>query len=433
MTNPAITTQQAAAALDASARRAELVIRVLPSVLLVVSLVLTFGFWDLGPADVPQVWIGSAIAAALLFLIDRSRSGPTASRVALFGCFIVAAAWLVSLSPIFGILAFSGYLLAFEFFPSRWAFTGVAATAVVVACSQLGGVPWKTDVSLYAYAALIVVNVALGTLMSYVGLQTERRNQQQRQMLRELEAAYAQLSAQLAENERLQEALFSHARASGIQEERQRVAREIHDTLAQALAGIVTQLQAAEQARQDEARWRRHVGNAADLARTSLAEARRSVHALDPVPLETMDLYEAITSAAEQWTRLHGPKVEITLTGHARPLHGDIEATLLRTVQEALANVGKHAAANRVGLTLSFMDDVVSLDVRDDGIGFDAAQIPEPSEVGGFGLAAMRQRVQRVAGTLDIESEPGVGTALSVRVPAIVREEVQLERIDVRR
>ena len=112
--------------------------------------------------------------------------------------------------------------------------------------------------------------------------------------------------------------------------------------------------------------------------------------------------------------------VEVVTTGDVQPLHPEVEVALLRTAQEALANVAKHANASRAGLTLSYMGDVVTLDVRDDGVGFDGAR-PEPTSAGsGFGLSAMRQRVNRVAGTLAIESEPGAGTAVSARVPAIV-------------
>jgi signal transduction histidine kinase len=91
-------------------------------------------------------------------------------------------------------------------------------------------------------------------------------------------------------------------------------------------------------------------------------------------------------------------------------------------VQEALANVGKHAQATRVGITLSYMDDVVVLDVRDDGRGFTPSATPGPSAGFGFGLAAMEQRVRRVSGTLTVESAPGEGTALSASVPAIPAE-----------
>jgi signal transduction histidine kinase len=103
----------------------------------------------------------------------------------------------------------------------------------------------------------------------------------------------------------------------------------------------------------------------------------------------------------------------VTATGVPRPLHPEIESTVLRVTQEALSNVDKHAAAGRVGLTLSYMDDEVTLDVRDDGVGF----VPAPGP--GFGLPGMRRRVQRLAGTLHVESEPGGGTAISAALPAV--------------
>ena len=111
--------------------------------------------------------------------------------------------------------------------------------------------------------------------------------------------------------------------------------------------------------------------------------------------------------------------VSFTTTGTPRTVHPEVEVTLLRAAQEALANVARHAGASRVGLTLSYMEDLVTLDVRDDGAGFDPAVRRETSEKGGFGLAAMRERVQRLAGTLAVESEPGGGTAISACVPKV--------------
>jgi len=110
--------------------------------------------------------------------------------------------------------------------------------------------------------------------------------------------------------------------------------------------------------------------------------------------------------------------VEVSSTGEAVPLHPEIELALLRIAQEALANVAKHAGATRARLTLSYMGDVVTLDIRDDGVGFVPPTSTAPRGLG-FGLSGMRQRANRVAGTLSIESEPGGGTAISARVPAI--------------
>jgi signal transduction histidine kinase len=199
------------------------------------------------------------------------------------------------------------------------------------------------------------------------------------------------------------------------------MAREIHDTLAQGLTGIVTQLQAAEQAVArtpgEPTGWRRHVSAATRLARESLSEARRSVDALRPEPLEGGRLSEALAGVAERWSGLNGIPVEVTTTGTTRPIDPEAEFALLRAAQEALANVARHAHATRVGLTISYMENEVALDVRDDGVGFDPA-VPERLDRG-FGLIAMRQRIAALSGTLQVESEPGGGTAISACVPTV--------------
>jgi signal transduction histidine kinase len=115
----------------------------------------------------------------------------------------------------------------------------------------------------------------------------------------------------------------------------------------------------------------------------------------------------------------------VETTGEPRPLLAELEMTLFRVAQEALANVGKHAGASKVGLTLSYMEDTVLLDVRDDGAGFAAGPGGADGRRGpgqGFGLDTMRQRLRRVAGSLEIESAPGEGTAVNARVPAISAE-----------
>jgi signal transduction histidine kinase len=223
----------------------------------------------------------------------------------------------------------------------------------------------------------------------------------------------------MEENATLHDRLLAQARAAGMLDERQRMAREIHDTLAQGLIGIITQLQAAEQAGQDPVERSRRVELATTLARESLSEARRSVLALGPEALETARLGDALADVAERWSALHGVQARVTTTGIARAISAEGEVALLRTAQEALANVARHAGASRVVLTLSYLQEEVALDVRDDGAGF----VQDPSraqaaEVGGFGLVAMRQRIEGQSGTLQIESEPGNGTAISARIPS---------------
>ncbi len=135
-----------------------------------------------------------------------------------------------------------------------------------------------------------------------------------------------------------------------------------------------------------------------------------------PTPLEQSRLADAIAEVTSRWEATTGVHVDLSTTGSERWLHPELEVTLLRVTQEALANVAKHASAGKVGVTLSYMGDLVTLDVRDDGIGF--APVAVATEPGnGFGLEVMRQRVERLDGILDIESEPGMGTAISARIP----------------
>ncbi|HTU74140.1 MAG TPA: sensor histidine kinase [Trebonia sp.] len=301
-----------------------------------------------------------------------------------------------------------------------WRLAGSSAVAFVAATSQVVGVQG----SLPFRVTILVFAVALDSLMpdGLMWLLHDRDEQVAHHQMAtaELTASNRRLEAIIEENDALHEQLLLSARESGTLDERRRMAREIHDTLAQGLTGIVTQLQAAEQAADDPARWRRHVSAATRLARDSLTEARRSVHALRPQPLEDGRLSEALAGVAERWTGLHGIPVQVTTTGTARLVRPEVEFALLRAAQEALANVARHAHATRVGLTVSYMENEVALDVRDDGVGFDSTQPPggQPGH-DGFGLVAMRQRIEDLTGTLQVESEPGGGTAISACVPTI--------------
>jgi signal transduction histidine kinase len=286
--------------------------------------------------------------------------------------------------------------------------------AVLAGTAQASDVDKSTPGGVAVYLAVLIANVvpmcAFGLLMRRAAVQNDER----RRTLAELAEVNRRLAATVAENAALQRRLLERARRDGVHDERARLARELHDTLAQGLVGIVTQLQAAEQAGDDPPAWRRRVTAAIDLARQSLAEARRSVHALRPQPLAGARLAEALAEVTRRWSDLHGVPAEVTVTGTVRPMPPDAEDTLLRTAQEALANVARHAAAGRAGVTLSYLDGEVAVDVRDDGRGFD----PADRGGSGFGLVAMGQRIKGLGGTLQVESEPGAGTAISARVPS---------------
>jgi signal transduction histidine kinase len=299
-----------------------------------------------------------------------------------------------------------------------WQLAGVAGVAFIAACSQTAGMDTSEIFHVTVGVVVLIVNLLLlGSLMWLLWEHDQQAARNQR-ALAELGAANRRLETTIAENEGLHQRLLVQAREAGVLDERQRMAREIHDTLAQGLTGIVTQLQAAEQAALrapgDPAGWRRHVGAATRLARESLTEARRSVDALRPEPLEGGRLTEALTGVAERWSALNGIPAPITTTGPVRPIAAEAEFALLRAAQEALANVARHAHASRVGLTISYMENEVALDVRDDGVGFDPAALDH-----GFGLVAMRQRIAGLSGTLQVESEPGGGTAVSACVPTV--------------
>jgi signal transduction histidine kinase len=134
---------------------------------------------------------------------------------------------------------------------------------------------------------------------------------------------------------------------------------------------------------------------------------------LRPEVLEHRPLATGLQQVVENWSAAGPVKAEFVVTGDSQPLPGELEIVLLRVTQEALSNIRKHASANRVRVTLSFLLESIRLDVRDDGTGFD----PHDSSLRGFGLTGMRERVAEVGGTLEIESDSGLGTALVVTLP----------------
>jgi signal transduction histidine kinase len=323
-------------------------------------------------------------------------------------------------SPIYGFWSFTGYFWVGMGTEGAFRYVGVLAVAAIAALSQTGGAPKLSAGGIAVFLGAFAINGGASIAISRAWFAGEMQSERRRVMIAKLTAANQQLQDALAENAALQEQLVTQAREAGIAEERQRMAREIHDTLAQGLTGIITQLQAAEQAG-DTAVHGRHVRTAIDLARESLSEARRSVNELAPEPLSKARLPEALRAVTGRFNERHGVEASVTTTGEPRPIAPELEVALLRTAQEALANVAKHARASRVGLTLSYMEDQVTLDVRDDGVGFvPGAAAPERRNGnGGFGLAAMRQRLDGVAGILEIESEPDGGTAISASIPLL--------------
>jgi len=214
-----------------------------------------------------------------------------------------------------------------------------------------------------------------------------------------------------AANQRLREHA-SQVEELATTKERNRLAREIHDSLGHYLTVVNIQIGAAQAIlAQDRPRALDHLTKAQTLTQEGLAEVRRSVAALRASPTESRPLPEALAKLVEQWNAA-GMHVALTVAGNLRPLTPQADLTLYRTAQEALTNVGKHANAARVDLTLEYReDDSVRLRIADDGVG-------SADSKGGFGLLGVRERVQLLGGEVRVQTEVAKGFALEVELPA---------------
>jgi signal transduction histidine kinase/ligand-binding sensor domain-containing protein len=207
------------------------------------------------------------------------------------------------------------------------------------------------------------------------------------------------------------------SRFAAVLEERARLAREIHDTLAQGFVGISSQLDAVAMCLSDEkSPARRYLDMARKMARHSLTEARRSVMDLRSSALEGQDLAAALETGARSWTAGSGVDVSVEVEGPHRQLKEEMEQHLLRIAQEAVTNVLKHAEASKIAVELKTEERRLRLQIADDGRGFEPEDVF--SSLGGhFGLIGMRERAERMGGDLQLESRPGEGTKLEVTVP----------------
>jgi signal transduction histidine kinase len=327
---------------------------------------------------------------------------------------------LVWINLCFGVFAYVGFLYAYGL-GGRWRIAGFTATALIVSASLSGGYPSSNPGHLAIYLVVAVVLVGLVLNSATITNRAVEQNRERGHMIEALAEANRALQVSMAENAELHAQLVTRAREAGIVEERQRLAGEIHDTLAQGLVGIITQLQAAEQTRHRPEESERHLSVARTLARSSLNEARRSVRALRPEQLEEATLAEALDGLVEAWSQQSTITAELDVVSRPVPVAGDTEAAVFRITQEALTNVAKHAAATKVRVTLTYLDDELLLDVVDDGVGFctvpaqTAGSAPSPTD--GYGLVGMRRRAQRVGGRLTIESTPGSGATVNFCVP----------------
>ncbi|MFD4207385.1 sensor histidine kinase [Micromonospora tulbaghiae] len=346
-------------------------------------------------------------AGPFLPRIRRSR------RAAAWWLAAVGAVWLLllGLSPDAIWVAFPLYFLQLHLLPRR---AGLAAVIVTAAAAVAGFAAHTGSFTpAVAIGPTLGAAVAVGVVWGYQALY--RESEQRRRLIEELTATRADL------------ARAQHT--AGVLAERERLAREIHDTLAQGLSSIQLLLRAAERAlpgRTDAAAG--HVDAARQVAVDNLAEARRFVAALTPPALEGTTLAGALERLCTTTSARHRLTARFHLVGDPVSLSTAQEVALLRIAQSALANTVRHARATTAEVTLSRLGDHVALHVVDDGHGFDPEQTPAPdADSGGFGLAAMRARMDTLGGTLTVESAPGHGTALTARLPLTPPTETEPE------
>lgn len=311
---------------------------------------------------------------------------------------------LVAQSAQFSWVAFPLFFLCLHVLPQRIGLVVVAGLTAVVVASQLA-TPVGNRVAQVLGPCLGAV-VAVGMSSAYRRLLAE--NVERRRLMTELVAAQADLVA-------THDALAAAQRESGALAERARLARDIHDTLAQGFSSVLLLARAGLASQgPDPALLQQIEATAAD----NLEEARRVVHALSPAALDQAPLVGALERLLARTAEQVPVETSLHCDGDAVVLPAAIDVALLRLAQGALANVRQHAKATRVGITVTYGDAEVRLDVVDDGIGFDPAQVTTNAQDGaGFGLRAMRDRLTGLGGTLELESAPGFGTAVAATVP----------------
>ncbi|WP_138735643.1 sensor histidine kinase [Modestobacter excelsi] len=328
-----------------------------------------------------------------------------------------AAVFLTVQVAVVGVLAWEQPSLLFVMwaaYPLVWFVTGalpagILWTLLLAAAATVGPfVAWsRGDEQLWGPGETLV-GMALSLLMGLWVHRLVTLSVQRDELIAELEATRDELAA--AHHER------------GVAAERERWAREVHDTLAQGYTSIVVLAQtAAAQLPADPGAAAERVALIEEVARENLGEARAMVAAFAPVPLDSSTLVEALQRLAERFGRETGlaTRLDTSALGEGASLSRAEEIVLLRGAQEALANVRRHASASAVVLRLSRVgtgpSGQVSVHVEDDGVGFDVAAAE------GVGLAGLRDRAAQVGGAVDVASAPGEGTRVTVRVPGADR------------
>jgi signal transduction histidine kinase len=298
----------------------------------------------------------------------------------------------VAMTPASTVLLFGLYPQVWTVLPTRQAIAASAGLTVVVNAVIVVRVGLSPE-SFGIAVMFLVLGILMSTLLGLWITKIIEQSRERAELVRRLEATQAELAA------------VSHE--AGVLAERERLARDLHDTLAQGFTSTLLLLQAAKAALDRDGgqadACRDHLAHAEQAARENLAEVRSLVAALTPPALDGATL----PAALERLTSRLGRELDVTATmnvhGTHRALPPNLEVALLRATQEALANVRKHSGARRVGVDLRYGDERVALSVSDDGCGFDPHAAPF-----GFGLPGLRNRVAALGGTVQLFTDPGV-------------------------
>jgi signal transduction histidine kinase len=317
------------------------------------------------------------------------------------------------------LLAVAGcFVMAFVALPGAWSYPAVALTGSSL-LALAGGPGTPPNLAIQIVAGTLVA-AAIGAAIRWVEREAGLRREAHAELNDahgQLRTAHQELLRLSAEKRRLDAELILAAEQAGVARERARLARDIHDTHAQHLIGIGAQLEAAAEQLAPDHPVTPRLQAALELSRTGLVDARRAVNALRPVELDQRDLPDAVRAVVASWRRFHRIPVQVTIVGAALEQPRSVEEAVVRIIGEALANVARHASASRVDVTLGFVDDVLAVDIRDDGIGFDPDAPARGS--GGYGIPAMRERVAEAGGELAVESSPGAGTVIAATIPVV--------------
>ena len=358
----------------------------------------------------------TAAFAFLLFygMVEMYRWGAWGRVAWMLGA---TAVWVadMTVSPVAVYWVFVLFFVALRAFDNWVGYAWVVACLAISIAMQIPAGLTLGGIMGPALSAVVVVAIA------YAFDTITRVSRERQQLIDEL----------LATRDRLADT----ERAAGVAQERERLAHELHDTVAQNLSSIQMLLHSAEQDVQasglpeDKVQAPlRKMETARRAASNNLAETRAMIAALAPAPLTESSLRDALARVAGDFGEAGGLDIEVEVDGEAVPLPMRVEAGLLRIAQGAVSNVVNHAEASAARITLTYAPEEVRLDVVDNGRGFDVnAQGLKPSGLGHLGLDAMRSRAAELGGKLEIESAPGGPTALTVAVPVSINQKTDLD------